>query len=377
MNTSAKSPAQFDQCAPPGHGRSWWRYARWLHLVWLVIPAFQPMFDPDPGWTGWSLYGGMLLVFLPLYVLDVTRPGNSRARFSIPITVLGAVLTPFNTGMAVLFVYVAAAVGVTEQRSVALRAYGGLTLLIAAFTVVSTVPMPWRIWPLLPNVLLIWVIGLIQLEAAERERDAADLRVRNAHIEHLATMAERERIARDLHDLLGHSLTAMIVRAQLVQRLTAAEPQRAAGEAVEIESTAREALSEVRKAVRGWRLATLEAELESARGMLSSVDVELTVRRDAELMLVGSAEHELALAVREALTNVARHAGATSAHVRIGTSGEDLRLVVADDGVGGTAAEGDGLRGVRERLSALGGWVSRDGSAGTTVTVSLPRQVAT
>src|SRR5699024_9091753 len=149
---------------------------------------------------------------------------------------------------------------------------------------------------------------------------------------HLATMAERERIARDLHDLLGHSLTALVVRARLVQGLVGTEPERAGKEAAEIETTARDALSEVRSAVRGWRIASLRDELETARGTLASVNIGLTTQWDDELTLVGSAEHELALAAREALTNVARHSAASTSQVRFGACGDEVRLVIADDG---------------------------------------------
>lgn len=364
-------PTARDPHAGGGH-----KHAVWVNLVYLGIPAFQPSFDPSAGWVDWTLYGGMLAVFLPLFALQMLRPRNMRLYFLLPTVVLGAALTPFNSGMAVLFVYAAAFVAISERRRVAIASFAGLSVLVGVFTMLSTVPTPARWWALLPNVLFIWVVGVIQLGVAANQRQAAQLRVHNARIEHLATMAERERIARDLHDLLGHSLTAMVVRAQLVQGLVGTEPERAGKEAAEIETTARDALSEVRSAVRGWRLATLETELATARGMLTSMGVEFTTQCD-DLALVGSAEHELALAAREALTNVARHSGARTCHVRLGTAGDDVRLVIADDGSGGASSEGRGLLGVRERVAALGGWMTRDGSGGTTVTVSLPLRVAT
>jgi len=276
----------------------------------------------------------------------------------------------------VLFVYAAAFVGLTERRRLALVWFAGLSVLTSVFTILSTVPAPWRWWGLLPSVLFIWVVGVIQLEVGAGEREADELRIRNARIEHLATMAERERIARDLHDLLGHSLTALVVRARLVQGLVGTEPERAGKEAAEIETTARDALSEVRSAVRGWRIASLRDELETARGTLASVNIGLTTQWDDELTLVGSAEHELALAAREALTNVARHSAASTCQVRFGACGDEVRLVIADDGSGDSTGEGGGLRGVRERIAALGGWITRDSADGTTVTVSLPRAVA-
>src|SRR5699024_2780022 len=234
----------------------------WANLVYLVIPALHPIFDPTAGWVDWTLYGGMLAVFVPLYSLELLRPRNTRLQLLLPTIVLGMVLTPLNSGMSVLFVYAAAFVGRTERRRVALGSFAVLSVLTSVFTVASMVPTPWRFVGALPSVLFIWVAGVIQLEVSGTEREADELRIRNVYVEHLAAMAERERIARDLHDLLGHSLTAMVVRAQLVQGLVAAEPERAGKEAAEIETTARR--SEERRVGKEGR-AEREPEVQKKR----------------------------------------------------------------------------------------------------------------
>jgi two-component system sensor histidine kinase DesK len=162
------------------------------------------------------------------------------------------------------------------------------------------------------------------------------------------------------------------MRAQLI----GADPARATEEAAEIERTAREALAEVRNALSGWRQANFDDELESARSALDSLGVELIVQRDPGLVLVGSAEHELALALREAVTNVVRHAKAKTCHVGITREDGELRLVIADDGVGGKSRDGNGLTGIRERVTALGGRMNRVATAGTTVTIAVPIKVA-
>ena len=347
--------------------------SRWFHLLYLGNLLWAPVFDPDTGWADWALVAVVVVAFVPMYVLAWREPSLVRWRCTVPTVVLGALATPFNTGAAVLFVYAAAFAGVAESRSVALRWFVGLSALICVFSVVSVVDMPYRLWALLPSLIFLWLIGILQVEWAERERAACELRISNARIEHLATLAERERIARDLHDLLGHTLTAIIVRAQLV----AADPARATEEAAEIERTARAALGEIRDAVTGWRSASLETELEAARAALTSLGVDVVVRRDPDLVIVGSTEHELALALREAVTNVARHANAKTCHIGIEARDGELRLVIADDGVGSRAPEGNGLMGMRERIAALGGLVRRTGSAGTTVTIAVPLRVAT
>jgi two-component system sensor histidine kinase DesK len=277
----------------------------------------------------------------------------------------------------------------------------GLTVGLLVTGLVSFVPMPYRLWGLIPSLIFIWVIGLMQVEQSERNREATDLRARQAQVEHLATVAERERIARDLHDLLGHSLTAVVMRAQLIGDLATTDPERvtveateieqtargalsevrtdpdlAATEAAEIERTAREALAQVRRTVTGWRRGSLDAELEAAARTLGSVGVALTIHRSADLHLVGATEHELALAIRETMTNVARHARASTCVITVAADAGELRIVVADDGIGGNAPEGNGLTGLRERIAALGGRVQRSGTTGTTVTIAVPLRVA-
>jgi two-component system sensor histidine kinase DesK len=291
---------------------------------------------------------------------------------AVPLTVLAVATMPLNAGASVLLVYAAGAAGRVENRANAIRWFVGLTILLLGMSVVIPAPLPWRLFSIIPSLLFIWVIGLVCIEEAERAGEAAELRLRNARIEHLATITERERLARDLHDLLGHSLTAVVMRAQLI----GADPSRAATEAAEIERTARDALAEVRNALSGWRQASLERELETARGALASAGVELVVRREADLKLLGSTEHELALALREAVTNVARHARARTCHIGIHREDDELRVVIADDGVGGKSREGNGLTGIRERVRALGGRLDRTTSAGTTVTIAVPLAVA-
>jgi two-component system sensor histidine kinase DesK len=347
--------------------------SRWMHLLYLGNLLWAPVFDPAAGWADWALVAVVVVAFVPMYVLAWHRPDLVRWRCLVPTVVLGALATPFNTGAAVLFVYAGAFAGLAESRRVAMRWFVGLSALICLFAVVSTVEMPYRLWGLLPSLIFLWLIGILQVEWSERDREAAELRIRTARVEHLATLAERERMARDLHDLLGHTLTAIVLRAQLV----AADPARASEEAAEIERTARAALGEIRDAVTGWRSASLETELEAARTALTSLGVEVVVRRDPDLTIVGSTEHELALALREAVTNVARHARATTCHIGIEARGGELCLVIADDGIGNHAPEGNGLTGMRERIAALGGLVRRTGTAGTTVTIAVPLRVAT
>ncbi|HJP77521.1 MAG TPA: sensor histidine kinase [Pseudonocardiaceae bacterium] len=355
--------------------RTW----EWIYLGYLLFVLAQPYFSPDRSWWEWPLAITICVLTAVIYGVALLRGPEARHVWSsiVPLTAIGVLAAPFNTGASTLLIYAAAAAGNTQTRRVAVRWFVALTVLGGITAVVSQVPMPYRLWGVVPAAVLIWVIGLVELRQRDRWQELENERLRISQIELLATISERERIARDLHDLLGHSLTAVVMRAQLTKELVLSDPQRARTEAQEIERNAREALAAVRNTVTGWRQTNLGTELEAARRALAGTGITLRVDYDDRLLLLASAEHELALALREAVTNVARHARASTCHIGLDADEERVRLVIADDGIGGDAPEGTGLTGLRERIAKLGGAVQRTGSAGTTLTITVPTRVAT
>jgi two-component system sensor histidine kinase DesK len=350
----------------------------WVYLGYLLFVPAQPYFSPRPAWWEWPLAIAVCAATAVLYAAKLLRGPDARHTWTaiVPMAAIGALATPFNTNASVLFVYAAAVVGDTLSWREARLWLAALTVLDSAAAAVSRVPMPYRLWGFASASVLIWVIGLLELRQRDRRQEWENQRLRTAEVELLATLAERERIARDLHDLLGHSLTAVVMRAQLTRELVRVDPERAHAEAEEIERNAREALAAVRSTVTGWRRTTVRSELEAARRALAGTGVSLGVDCEDGLPLVAAVEHELGLALREAVTNVARHARAS--HCRIGLDADErrVRLVIADDGIGGSAPEGSGLTGLRERIAHLGGAVQRSGSVGTTLTITVPIEAA-
>jgi two-component system, NarL family, sensor histidine kinase DesK len=171
-----------------------------------------------------------------------------------------------------------------------------------------------------------------------------------AEVARLATENERSRIARDLHDLLGHSLTTITVKAGLARRMADVDPDRAVAEITEVEELARRSLAEVRAAVAGYREVTLTGELASGRELLRAAGVEADLPRSTEG--VRADLHELfGWVVREGLTNVVRHSRATRCTITLTADTIDI----VDDGIGGSRGAGTGLAGVRERVAAAGG----------------------
>jgi two-component system, NarL family, sensor histidine kinase DesK len=346
-------------------------------LLYLAMLVFQPLSDPATGPFEWSVAAAAVLVFVPIYVVAENRDGIVRRWAPAISTLIGVLAFPVNSYAGVFFIYAAAFAGNHLSRRASTRWLIGLTALLGVIAVVSPLPFPWRLLAFLPSLCFVWIIGLACIEGADRRRAADALRVEHARIGHLATLTERERISRDLHDLLGQTLTGIVVHSQLAQRLTRTDPAAGAAEMAQVEQAARAALSEVRATVAGWRHVALDEEIAVSRNALAAAGVELVVTRDPELALTPSAETALSLALREAVTNVVRHAHAGRCTVALRRVDDNVLLVVTDDGVGGEAREGTGLTGMRERIAALGGDVHRAAGGGTALTVAVPAAVAT
>ena len=358
----------------PADGTRWMRY---VWLVYLVALFFEPAFDPTEGLLDWVAVVALIGVFLPLYVAGY-RADNDRQLMLIvgAMAALGVFGSLINGGASVFVIYAAALGAYLEPVRRAVLVIAGLIGVLALMMVVSPVPLPWRFLGLAPALIFTIVTGAANVFDAERERAQRRLRRADEEIERLAALAERERIARDLHDLLGHTLSLIVVKSELAARLAESEPARAGDEMRDVERIGREALSEVRTAVVGYRAKGLGGELDGARRALAAAGVEATVEADLPALPIAH-ESALALALRESVTNVVRHADARHATIRIGVEESRVVLEVADDGRGGSGPEGAGLTGMRERIAALGGAVQRDGESGMRVRVTLPVEATT
>lgn len=211
------------------------------------------------------------------------------------------------------------------------------------------------LWPIMIGGVMLRIFG-------EREALAHEAQQR------FAMVTERERVARDVHDVLGHSLTALSVKAELAARLVDVDPARAKAELESIQDTARQALAEVRATVGGLRAGNLEAELATLPRVLDDAGIATTV--DGTVADTDPRHRALlAWVLRESVTNVVRHARARSVTIELGLRG----IAVTDDGAGCAGTEGNGLRGMRERVAGAGGTLEIKAAApGTRVEVRLP-----
>ncbi len=343
----------------------------WTPYVWLIyiVPfTLTPIISSRPQTFGrWSLYIAATLVFLVLYFRGYWARGRELMLVATAMVVMGIAFWPRSYGAGALFIYGAAMLGQLEPTRYAIRGVAASALIAAGQAWLLQRDVFSASWPVVFTI----IVGAINIHFAQVGRSNARLRLAHDEIEHLAKMAERERIARDLHDLLGHTLSLVILKSELASKLAERDPERAREEIRDVERIAREALAEVRAAVAGYRSGGLENEIHHARNALASAGVALETEV-SKTQLPPAHEAVLALALREAVTNIVRHAGARRCKINIHSSESQCVLIVADDGRGGTEPFGNGLTGMRERVEVLGGSMTRDGSNGTRLAVTLP-----
>ena len=345
----------------------------WTPFAWLIyvsIFLFYGYLGNSPG--EWVLDGVALVAFLVLYFRGFWVGGTALLRIVLAIVAIAVIVTPHNPGGSCFFIYAAAFAGEIAPPSRGIKWIAVIVGIVALQTI--TFDLPAHSW--VPAVVFSILVGGSNVHFAEMRRKDQALIKAHELAEQLARTAERERIARDLHDLLGHTLSVIVLKSELAAKLADRNPARAAIEIREVEQISRNALAEVRQAIHGYRGEGLAAELENGRKALESAGVALEA--DVEPLPLGADEERaLALGLREALTNIVRHARATACRVTLVREAKDIVLTVSDDGVGGELVEGAGLSGMRTRLGAIGGRLHVDGSSGgARLVLSVPAREA-
>ena len=351
-------------------------YLRWqagLQLFSIIALILIPM---DKGLSRQWLLPTLLSLapYLCCYVRMYIRPVRQMPLNTAGLILTGLALWPFNQGA---FVYLMIA-GITMALHPSWRAWIATVFIVGALTFVAVLitGSPKNILFLVPFSSLFGGFGnLIYMRGVRRD---AELRLSQEEVRRLATLAERERIGRDLHDLLGHTLSLVAIKSELARKLALRDAGAAQREMEEVERVARHALAEVRAAVTGMRRGDLAAELVSARLMLEASGILLRGETVESIQLPHAVEAPLALVLREAVTNIHRHARATEARIEISSEEGEFRMRISDNGCGGLAAHGNGLSGMRERMRALGGSLVSDSPLrkGTTITVAVPMAIS-
>src|SRR5712691_7006283 len=280
---------------PKEEKHEWTIYA-WL--VYLVFFMVYPAMKPGSSAAEWIATFVGTVVFLALYLRGYMVTGRDIYPIIAAITLLGLIYYPYNPGAGAFFIYAAAFAARIGPGRAAFRTILLIELVLCLQIWFFDVPAYNAVWPIVFTAL----IGAINIHYEGVHRSNQRLRLAHEEIERLAKLAERERIARDLHDLLGHTLSLIVLKSELASKLADRDPQRAREEIRDVERISRDALDEVRQAVGGYRSGLLK-ELEAARQMLRAASIECATEIE-EASLAPSQEAILSLAIREAVTNV-------------------------------------------------------------------------
>lgn len=375
--------------------RLWRAYAQ----AWLVCLLFPILFLVQTPLTAVHLL--ITLAGLAIFVISYTwfmwphpltheahRPIGLRTSLLVLTGLTALVLTlSLVYGSAFLWLFV----GVSAMAGIALPA-GGAFIVVVALTLLTLgvsvgigggiAGSDW--FHIVPLVLLVRGLGVDMIGVARLADALRELHAARAELARQAVVEERLRLARDLHDLLGHTLSMIALKSELAGRLIEKDVTRAAQEIQDVERVARQALREVRTAVAGYRQPSLGSELDGAREILEAAGITCTIDHAVGILPAG-ADTALAWAVREGVTNVIRHSRASQCQIRICRANEIIQAEVHNDGCTGQSGNpvqlGSGLTGLTERFRLLGGSVQSgsapiEGTLGFRLVVKLPLQQA-
>jgi two-component system sensor histidine kinase DesK len=342
-------------------------------LLWLALPTVDFASSEPSAWQV-ALVSVGLPVFAYAFFAVTTMERPLREPLIAMLVISVALTVAALDSFGLLFVYAASAASVRLAGRTSVLTVAAITALAAA-TLAVTNPEAGVFWGVTATV---FATGTLWFLIGGLLRANAELREARSELAELAVADERLRFARDLHDLLGHDLSLIALKAELAGKLLPTGAEAAATEVDDIKDLTRNALGQVREAVDGYRRPTLAGELAGARVALEAAGIDLRVddRSDA---LDPDVESVLAWAVREGATNVIRHSGARHAAIKIGPGGE---VEITDDGQGERGVNGSepdpghGLDGLLERARSIGGGLEAGAGpeGGFRLRVSVPAQ---
>ena len=358
MNKKRQDPTRIEWFSVDGP-LLWLAYLPLFFIPWLFkLPSTPQIIAAVIG----------LVVFLALYAASVTSRGPHRIALATATLLLSFALIFTYSNWTVITIYAGAMIGELRPSRRAGILVG--VFAIATLTVGLISQQHFFYWTM--GAFLMVMVGIANISRAALEDKNVALASAQDEVKQLAATAERERIGRDLHDLLGRTLTLIAIKADLAAKLSPRDPAKAESEMREVAAAARDALAEVRAAVAGMTGATLSREIASSQAALAAAGIACVIDADAEQIDQG-ASAVLAMTLREAITNVIRHSGARTCRIALTRGANGLELAVTDDGDGEAVREGGGIGGVRSRLAAVGGGLSLTGGAeGTQLVARLP-----
>ncbi|WP_342716456.1 sensor histidine kinase [Bacillus paramycoides] len=351
----------------------------YMFLVYLLFPIYH--LSQASGWK-FVIGSGMLIVFIITYrqLYFVQRTFVFWACIQMVLIFLFALF--YNPFMIFFGFFTASAIGFAPNKKVFRVLISLLVVMLGTFIFINmnqiTTTSLVNIVPMF-ILMLLTPFGMRNFNQKKMLRN--QLNEANEQIKDLVKREERQRIARDLHDTLGHTLSLITLKSQLVEKLIVKNPERASAEAKEITQTSRTALKQLRELISDMRMITVEEELEQIRAILQAANIELEVKQEASSSSLSPIEQNiLGMCLREAVTNVVKHSKATNCTVSVLESQGELILKVEDNGIGlaDQNHDGNGIRGMKERIALIDGFVELGTiNPGTLLIVKVPVVIRT
>jgi len=353
-----------EQCAGSIYSAKSW--------IWLVFSLyyFVPLYYMPFSALAQAVLVGIYCVFVTLYLWAITLKPRQVWMPIVAITLLAIVITPYTSGSSTFFSYIGFLVGFSYRTRIWLTITALLAVIIGVLHYTYDYPFPFFAFPALSCLITIGIIGYV-----EKLRMEARISQQKSHqeIEQLAVIAERERIARDLHDILGHTLSSIALKAELAEKLLTQEKHDQAKQHLsELHQIARNSLSLVRQTVSGYKHRGLSGEVMELCEKLRQNGFVVELNGDIP-QLTPRAETAIILALTELTTNVLRHSNGNHCQIEFQQSSDKILVCMRDNGAVKSLVPGNGLQGIQERLHALTGDLQSSIHKGCEFIISLPR----
>lgn len=359
---------QIDSYLLPAGGH--FHYAPYIWLVYLAM-FFTGLIAYHPVENSYLYASVGTLLFLFVY-FNAFWVSCKKIRWNIfLILVIGSAMAQLNPAGSVFFVYSAA---FCCQLGSTKKAFVGL-LVIAFWIGLLSLSFELSAFFYVPALLFSFMIGGINVYQHDIDIKRKELVLSQQEVRHLARTSERERIARDLHDLIGHTFSVITLKAELAGKLIDKDLDKAKAEILELENISRDALKQIREVVTGYRTSDLNTELAHAKYVLESNEINFEYQFD-DIEISDTVNKELAIILKELVTNILKHAEASKVRAEIKYEKFHTLLQVSDNGNGFSQelAKGFGLKGIKERIDKLSGYVKieTNPTIGSKFTILVP-----
>jgi two-component system sensor histidine kinase DesK len=323
-----------------------------LFFIPVIISHHESM---DLVWTALAL-----ITFLGLYFHAYWVKSQYVIYHIVAIGLLGTLVAFITPTACTLFIYA----GAFCSRLMPIKY--AVTVLVSLLVWIASISwfFSFEMYFYQPALVFTLIVGILNIYQCALHQNKQELILSRKETQRLAQVAERERIARDLHDLIGHTFSVITIKADLAGRLIDKDPAKARIEIKQLENISRDALSQVREVVSGYRTSDLLSELANAKNVFSSVDIDFQYQfeniNEQQIELDSTSNKELAIVLRELVTNIIKHAKATQVTAIIKHQNGKIVLAMQDDGQGfeNLQHQGFGIKGIEERIQKLKGFVA-------------------